>query len=198
MALHVVAAHIHAADRNRFQIEIIFFRLPVEENDVMLAAEELAGAAAGLIGPDDFIEEIVLAEDLVHQEAQARVHAEIDVKINHAGIAQKFFGSGDHFAHEGQIGLDVEVVLIRLHDQRAGTGFPLLLAHAHAHGKAVAGAEGRIEIDQLNLSRIFFCQGRQKLQHIAHAHFARRTCAALLLPPYVHPFQSHPYSLPKI
>ena len=119
----------------------------------MLAREVVLRSAAGLVGPDDLVEEVAFAKHLVHQKAQMGVHPRIDVQEDGALFLEQAAGNHQRLTHHGQVFLAAfpSVVVGRKgHGRR--TGLIPLLAHAHLHIKLLAGVERRIKVHHLHLT----------------------------------------------
>ena len=148
----------------------------------MLAAEVLQRPPAGLVYPDDLVEEVVLAEDLVHDEPQVGVGAVVDVQKEHAVAAQQSVAAHEHRAHHLKKRIPAHGIGEGLHLKRPTARLPVRLAHAHAHREALARLERRIQIDQLDLALLRLKQRVQALNRVAEHKAALRSASLVHLP----------------
>ena len=121
----------------------------------MLAGEELLGAAAALVGPDDLVEEGVLPEHLVAEQPPIRAGAPVQVKGQHTGRLQQVMGVLNQPPQQRQIGFPALILVgegrvFRCRPAR----FPARLPKPAAPGEAVPRHEGRVDIHALRLPRI--------------------------------------------
>ena len=173
-ALHVIAAGLAAGDGHRPEVEVIRARLRVEQDHVVLSGEVRPRPPAGLIGPDDLVEEIALAEDLVHQQAHVRVHAAVDVQEDGAFLLHQVARERKRVAHHGKVRLAAgPAVVVRGQGDGGRAGLVALFADAHLHVKPLARVERRIQVHRLHRAGIARKQllpaRRQRGLH-QHAH----------------------------
>ena len=149
--LHVVAAFRPPGLAYGGDVEIHLAALAIEEDGVMLAREEAGGPAAGLVAPDDLVHEVVLAEDLVQQEPELGAHAPVDMQVEAPGGGEKGVAAGEDGPHPFEI-----LPLGHVVPKQGDVLFSLAL-------EGVPRAEGRIQIDELDLAAVLPDQGRQLL-----------------------------------
>ena len=140
----------------------------------MLSGEVRPRPPAGLIGPDDLVEEIALAEDLVHQQAHVRVHAAVDVQEDGAFLLHQVARQRERVAHHGQIRLAAwPSVVVRGQGDGGRAGLVALFADAHLHVKPLARVERRVQVHCLHgagITRKQLLPARRQRGLHQHAH----------------------------
>ena len=151
-AAHMVAARLVARNRHGLEVEIIRSRPRIKQNHVVLARKIAARTAARLIAPDDFIEEIALAENLVHQQPQMRVHPAVDMQKDGAFLFKQFAGKQQRLFHHRQIFRAIRPAVVISGQIEAGRSvFIAAFANAHLHIELLARVKRRIKVDGLHL-----------------------------------------------
>ncbi len=94
-----------ARDGDGFAVEVKAVGLGVEEDGVVLAGETVFAGAAGLVVPDEFVLEMIIAEDLVAEDFGVVDGMPVEVEEEAAGGAEEG-------VEEGQAGVEPVEVLV--------------------------------------------------------------------------------------
>ena len=153
-AAHVVLAVLRARQRDAPQVEVVVLRARVKQDGIMLAAEVFLRAPAALVAPDDFVQEHILPEDLVAQQAGIRARPPVQMQIQHTRGQQEVFRAFNQRTQQFQIFLRVgKAVDIRRIFRHRATRFPAGRAEAAAARERLPRHERRINIHRLHLPR---------------------------------------------
>ena len=96
VAAHVVLPWLRGRAEHGVDIEVVLAALAVEEDGIVLAAEIAPRRAAGVVDPGDLVEEVLFAEDVIQDQAQAGRGAKIAVEKEHAVLAQEAVAAFEH------------------------------------------------------------------------------------------------------
>ena len=130
----------------------------------------MAGAAAaGFIGPDDLVHEILCAKNFIQKKTKLVAHAVIDVEVKRAIPCEQPLACGEHCAHHGKVFLLAERV-------RIGRDCKARFPGGKLYGKRIARSKGRIKIDELDLLFIFAGQPLGDLLRPAQQKQSGATC----------------------
>ena len=118
----------------------------------MLARKIAARAPAGLVTPDDLVEEVAFAKNLVHQQPQVRVHPAVNMQKEGALLLEQLAGEQQRLLHHRQVFRAIRPAVVVSGQAEAGrAGLIALFADARLHIELLARVERRVEIDGLHL-----------------------------------------------
>ena len=171
-AAHMVSFLRPARTTDGGDIKIHLCAFAIKENCVVLARIIPRRSATGFVAPDDFVHEVLFAENLVQHQPELRAHAIVDVQIQRAALAEQLPRAGKDDPHP------VEVSGF-LHRVRIGRQRQLRMPRAYLAVKHVACSKWRIQIDHLYTTSIGVKQVVQRIFRARKNEFAR---AAVCVP----------------
>ena len=188
---HVVVPGRAGRGLHGVQVEVVALGLRVEQDHVVLAAEVARAAAPGLVHPDQLVQELLLAEDLVQQQPQVGVEPVVHVHEDHALLGQQLTAQRKHPPHVPEIRLPVPGIGEGLHLHRAAAAPPALLPHPDAHVELVSGEIGRVHVNHLDLPGVFRQQRLQRPGGVAQVKRAPPVLPRVELRVDVYPLRPH-------